>query len=70
VNVRTKRYQLLLEMYAQLQRTSTLLRDSEYCAWKKLLSPEETCRCTGAQALDIKFDGCELSPVVHHALYG
>ena len=63
VNVRTKRYQLMLEMYAELQRSGNLLRDSEYCAWKKMLSPDETCRCTTAQTMELKFDGCELPPV-------
>lgn len=63
VNVRSKRYQLLLEMYAEVQRSSVMLRDSEYCMWKKLLKPEEPCNCSTVEVARLNFDGCELPPV-------
>ena len=63
VNVRTKRYQLMLEMYRDLQRSNNILHDSEYCAWKKMLNPSEKCNCTTAKTVKLHFDGCELPPV-------
>ena len=59
VNARSKRYRLLLEMYAEIQRTSIVRRDSEYCAWQRLVNPtaggdpatgsESPCRCATVQ---------------------
>ena len=67
VNVRTKRYQLMLDMYAELQKSNNLLHDSEYCAWKKLLNPDEACNCTTAQSAKLNFDGCSLPPITPQA---
>ena len=63
VNIRTKRYQLMLDMYARLKRSTSVARDSEYCTWMKLLKPEEPCACTDVQTPKLKFDGCELKPI-------
>jgi len=64
VNVRAKRYQLLLDMYADVQRSAALMHDSEYCAWQRLLQPHEPCNCTAVHAGRLTFDGCQLPPVV------
>jgi len=64
VNVRAKRYQLLLDMYADVQRSAALMHDSEYCAWARLLRPDEPCNCTSVHARRLSFDGCQLPPVV------
>jgi len=65
VNVRAKRYQLLLDMYADVQRSAALLHDSEYCAWQRLLTDRPThCNCTAVHAGRLAFDGCQLPPVV------
>jgi len=64
VNVRAKRYQLLLDMYADVQRSAALMHDSEYCAWQRLLRPDEPCNCTAVHAGRLSFDGCQLPPVV------
>jgi len=64
VNVRAKRYQLLLDMYADVQRSAALMHDSEYCAWQRLLTPEQPCNCTAVHAGRLSFDGCQLPPVV------
>ena len=69
VNVRTKRYQLMLEMYANLQKSNNVLHDSEYCSWQKLLNPNEPCNCTTAKAAKLEFGGCELPPVSPHAYH-
>lgn len=69
VNLRTKRYQLMAEMYAEIRRSSSLLRSSEFCAWKRMLAPEEPCHCPTVSVETLKFDGCELPPVlpqIHH----
>jgi len=64
VNVRAKRYQLLLDMYADVQRSAALMHDSEYCAWQRLLRPDQPCNCTAVHAGRLSFDGCQLPPVV------
>jgi len=64
VNVRAKRYQLLLDMYADVQRSAALMHDSEYCAWQRLLQPDQPCNCTAVHAGRLSFDGCQLPPVV------
>jgi len=64
INVRTKRYQLLLEMYAEVQRSTAILHDSEYCMWKKLLKPDKNRNCTTVEVGRLHFDGCELPPVL------
>lgn len=69
INVRTKRYQLLLEMYAEVQRSNSILHDSEYCMWKRMLKPDEPCNCTTVQVGRLHFDGCELPPVMPQAYY-
>lgn len=64
VNVRAKRYQLLLDMYAEVQRSAAVMHDSEYCAWQRLLKPDEPCNCTAVHVGRLTFDGCELPPVL------
>ena len=63
VDARAKRLRLLLDLYAEVQRSTHAQRDSEYCAWRRLVSPGETCRCTRAQTPSLTFDGCVLPPV-------
>ena len=67
VNLRTKRYQLMLDMYAELQKSNNILQDSEYCAWKKLLGDADDCNCTSAHAPRLRFEGCDLPPVTPQA---
>jgi hypothetical protein len=64
VNVRAKRYQLLLDMYAEVQRSAAVMHDSEYCSWQRLLKPDEMCNCTTVHSGRLSFDGCELPPVL------
>ncbi|ESO03017.1 hypothetical protein HELRODRAFT_192078 [Helobdella robusta] len=69
VNIRYKRYQLLLEMYAEVLRNSAMLKDSEYCMWKKLLDADVKCNCTDIHVEKLHFDGCHLPhivPVAYH----
>ena len=66
VNIRTKRYQLMLEMYRDLQRSNHILHDSEFCAWMKMLEPDRPCNCTVAGSKKLHFEGCELPPVTPH----
>jgi len=68
VDVRTKRLRLLLDLYAEVERSTHAQRDSEYCAWRRLVSPGETCHCTRVQAPSLTFDGCNLPPVAPHLL--
>ena len=46
-----------------LQKSTNLLHDSEFCAWKKMVEPTAKCNCTTASAPRLQFDGCELTPV-------
>ena len=43
INVRTKRYQLILDMLAELRRGARELKGAEVCAWRRLLAPAEPC---------------------------
>ena len=64
-NMRVKRSQLLLHMYASMQHGSARLHAAENCAWSKLLDPTVTCNCTTApQVAPLKFEGCELTPII------
>jgi len=70
VNLRSKRYQLTLDMYVELQRTTSLARDSEYCLWKKLVDSSdsgEPCGCKPVRPVGrLKFEGCDLAPITPH----
>jgi len=68
VDARAKRLRLLLDLYAEVQRSTHAQRDSEYCAWRRLVNPGETCRCTSAQIPSLTFDGCVLPPVAPQLL--
>jgi len=68
VDARAKRLRLLLDLYAEVQRSTHAHRDSEYCAWRRLVAPDETCRCTRAQTPSLTFDGCVLPPVAPQLL--
>lgn len=72
VDARAKRLRLLLDLYADVRRSTRARRDAEHCAWRRLVSPAaggaETCRCTRTRAPSLTFDGCLLPPVAPHHL--
>jgi len=68
VDARAKRLRLLLDLYGEVQRSTHARRDAEYCAWRRLLSPGETCRCTTPRTPSLTFSGCVLPPVAPHLL--
>jgi len=68
VDARAKRLRLLLDLYADVERSTRARRDAEYCAWRRLVVPGDSCRCTRAHSPLLTFDGCVLPPVAPHPL--
>jgi len=83
INVRAKRYRLLADIYSRLRRRRTdVARDSEYCAWRRVVDADPgSCECSAAVEDEGRdrdgnatssmpvFDGCDLPPVepfIHH----
>ena len=57
--------QLLYSLTFSSQRGAVAQLDDELCSWRKLIDPSAECNCTSLPGVpEVKFDGCELAPVL------